>query len=52
VYNCIEIPYEIAFSDISKSEGRAAVGILIDLFFVLDLVLNFFTAYENKKTKL
>ena len=51
VYNCISIPFEVAFEQ--KFTEHVILDILdfiIDAIFFLDLVINFFTTYVNSKT--
>lgn len=41
----VQIPYQIAFQHIVVSRGTAILYI-IDFFFIIDIVLNFFTSYR------
>lgn len=44
LYVCIYTPYEIAFLKISVT--MLLIGNLVDVFFAIDMVVNFFSAYE------
>lgn len=48
--NCIAIPYEIAFPDTVLFKGYFIIGQVIDVCFIVDLILNFFTAFTNEKS--
>lgn len=53
VYNCIELPMEVAFNwrelyDPAKIIDK--LNNLIDIMFFLDIVMNFRTSYFNSKT--
>ena len=51
VYNCVSIPFEVAFEQ--KFAEHVVLDILdfiIDAIFFIDLIINFFTTYVNSKT--
>ena len=53
IYNCISIPYEVAFEDslfIYRQWVMDTVNYMIDIAFGMDVVLNFRTTYINSKT--
>jgi len=52
LWNCIEVPFEIAFPDIKLHIAVNVFGHLIDILFIADLILNFFTSYIKKRAKL
>jgi hypothetical protein len=52
VYNCIQLPFSIAFQNIFSSVAVEIVSYVIDTFFLLDIVFNFRTGYSNVKTGL
>lgn len=45
-YFATYIPFEIAFLNPAETYWRAAIDYSIDFIFFLDIVINFFTAYE------
>jgi hypothetical protein len=47
IASCLLIPFQIAFQHITAWSGSEIVY-LIDLFFLIDIVLNFFTSYRHK----
>ncbi len=54
VWSCIYIPFNLAFGDDAglNSTGKSMNGfeilsIFVDVFFIVDVVLNFFTAYKD-----
>lgn len=51
LYNAVEVPMNIAFT-YEQSGGLLAMDIIIDLFFVADLILNFLTAYYDERLNL
>ena len=51
LYNCVSIPYEVAFeSGISNHITITIFDYIIDFCFFLDIVFNFRTTYVNSKT--
>ena len=51
VYNCISIPYEVAFNaSFSDSVVMVVVDHTIDVMFFMDVIFNFRTTYINQKT--
>lgn len=53
LYNCIMIPLGLAFSkDINDSQTINIIERIVDVFFLLDIVLNFRTTYINPKTNI
>ena len=50
-YFATYIPFEIAFLAINDTVFRTSIDYAIDSMFVLDIILNFFTAFEIEKTK-
>jgi len=51
LYFATYIPFEIAFLDLKDTGWRTAIDYAIDILFGLDIVMNFFTAYEHQATK-
>jgi hypothetical protein len=47
IASCILIPFQIAFQHVNDWRGTEIVY-LIYLFFLIDIVLNFFTTYRHK----
>ena len=47
LYNCIMIPFNVAFPDEQESTAMSVVNTLIDILFGLDIALNFRTTYIN-----
>ena len=47
IASCLLIPFQIAFQHVTNWSGTEIVY-LIDLFFLIDIVLNFFTSYRHK----
>eukprot|EP00347_Sterkiella_histriomuscorum_P005402 403356751 len=53
LYNCLAIPFNVAFSDrIEDTVLQQVADRVIDVIFVFDLLLNFRTTYVNTKTTL
>ena len=63
LYTAIEIPFAIAFhtretpskgvwKKISSGEPREIVNFLVDIMFIVDILINFRTTYEGKKSEL
>ncbi len=52
VYNCIELPFNIAFFDLYDSLEETTIGYVIDVIFSLDIIITFRTGYTNSKTGL
>lgn len=53
VVNCFQIPYQVAFSE--NDNSNVAIDILnyfVDVFFILDVVINFRTSFVNTYTGL
>ena len=50
LYNCVSIPFEVAFGNISDHIALAIFEYVIDVLFFLDVVFNFRTTYINPKT--
>ena len=46
IYFATYIPFEIAFLNPAETQWRTAIDYSIDFLFFLDIVINFFTAYE------
>ena len=52
IYNGFYIPFDFAFKpEISQRLGFQMLTILIDIIFIVDLVLGFFTSYLDNKGK-
>ena len=49
LWNCIWIPFEVAFKP-PKSNQMFVADRIIDILFVVDIVVNFMTTYVNPKT--
>lgn len=50
-YNCFQVPYHAAFTDFDDSFiAFKIVNALIDVFFILDVFVNFRTSYVNSST--
>jgi hypothetical protein len=47
IASCLLIPFQIAFQHVSDWGGSEIIY-LIDLFFLVDIVLNFITSYRDK----
>jgi voltage-gated potassium channel len=47
IASCLLIPFQIAFQHVTDWTGTEIIY-LIDLFFLIDIVLNFFTSYRHK----
>lgn len=53
VYNCIELPIEVGFKwrgDFDKNNVSNKINNLIDMFFGIDIIMNFFTTYFHSTT--
>ncbi len=50
LYNCVSIPFEVAFGNISDHISLAIFEYCIDVLFFLDVIFNFRTTYINAKT--
>lgn len=51
LYNCVSIPYEVAFSGgFSDHISMTILDYIIDVCFFMDIVFNFRTTYVNSKT--
>ena len=46
LYTAIYMPYRIAFID-DESSGQIAIDWCVDALFFLDIIINFFSAYEE-----
>ena len=51
LFVCITAPARIAYSD-TDNRTWTIIGFVVDTFFLIDLVLNFFTAYYDKEYNL
>lgn len=47
-YIAIMVPYNVAFSRHGKTRDLIIVDMVIELFFILDIVVHFRTTYVNK----
>lgn len=53
LYNCIMIPLALAFGDrMNESNEIDIIERIVDIFFILDILLNFRTTYINPKTNI
>lgn len=51
IWNCIQIPYSIAFNQNSEQSPMfTAFNLFVDSFFIADLLINFRTSYLNEDT--
>lgn len=51
LYNCVTIPYEVAFNTkFTDHWSLAVINYIVDICFFLDVVMNFRTTYINNKT--
>jgi len=50
LYSCMEIPYNEVFHDDFKEDSLLVMilGGLVDLFFLIDIIVNFFSAYRDE----
>ena len=46
-YNCLVVPVRLSFSESSSMSLLAIVDFVVDLVFLLDIVLNFYTGYDD-----
>lgn len=51
IASCILIPFQIAFRHMAYRAGSEIIY-LIDLFFLIDIFLNFFTSYRHRGTEI
>ena len=51
LFVCITGPARIAFSD-EDTLAWLVIGLFVDSFFLIDLILNFFTAYHDEEYNL
>ncbi|KAG8085664.1 hypothetical protein GUJ93_ZPchr0010g10956 [Zizania palustris] len=51
-YSAWVYPFEVAFMNASPKGGLEVADIVVDLFFAVDIVLNFFLAYIDSRTQL
>jgi voltage-gated potassium channel len=51
IASCLLIPFQIAFRHVADWRGTEIIY-LIDIFFLIDIVLNFFTSYRHKGTQI
>ena len=49
LYNCVLIPFQLAFSGQYDSTPSDDFGYIVDLMFVFDVIFNFRTTYINSK---
>lgn len=47
VVNCIITPYSLAFSDSYSSSNMEVFDLFMDLMFMIDIIINFFTAFYD-----
>lgn len=53
MYNCIMLPVSLAFNqEVRNSRGVEVTERVVDVFFVLDILLNFRTTFINPKTNI
>ena len=48
IYTASFVPYRIAYTD-DKTVALIVIDTMMDLLFFTDLIMNFFTVYEDKK---
>ena len=51
IASCILIPFQIAFQNVVYRLGTVIIY-LVDLFFLIDIFLNFFTSYRSRGTEI
>lgn len=49
LYNCIQIPFSLAFNDQYESVALEAFGYMVDSIFVMDILINFRTSFIHPK---
>ena len=47
IFSCIVIPYQIAFKTIDNSKNLTTAILVADVFFLIDIVLNFLTVVHD-----
>lgn len=51
IWNCIQVPYTIAFlNEADSSPLEFALNTVVDVIFILDIVISFRTTYINEET--
>lgn len=51
ISSCILIPFQISFQNVVYRLGTVIIY-LVDLFFLIDIFLNFFTSYRSRGTEI
>jgi hypothetical protein len=46
IYTATYVPYKICFED-ETSDAHFVFDLLVDFFFLIDIILTFFTAYQD-----
>ena len=49
MYNCLQIPYTLAFNIDGESVPNLIVGYIMDTIFFIDIIFNLRTTYVNHK---
>lgn len=52
LFNCVQVPMEIAFQEQFSNDSLVAFGYFVDANFYIDIILNFRTTFINDKTGL
>lgn len=47
IYTALIVPYKVCFED-TTSDGQFGFDLLIDFSFLIDIILTFFAAYEER----
>lgn len=50
LYNCINVPYSLAFSDEDDGTALFTINLTVDILFMIDIIINFRTTYINEET--
>ena len=50
IWNCINVPYSLAFDPDNDDSTLFVLNVIIDTLFAMDIVINFRTSYINEET--